>query len=366
MSSRSDALRIAILSPPWFAVPPVRYGGIEAVVSLLTEGLVANGHEVTLFAAGNSRTSAQLSFVHDEAPSGQLGMSQPELLHSLALLERADDFDVISDHSGPLGLTISGLVATPSVHTVHGAVGGEPGRLYQSITNVIGERARLVSLTLSQRAPMPALPWFANVPNAVDLSAHPCRARSGGSYLFWLGRMSPDKGAEDAIAVARSAGLPLVLAGKMSDPAEKEYFEQHVRPKLDDEIRYVGEVDGTERVRLLHGSRALLFPISWEEPFGLVMIEAMACGVPVIATRRGSVPEVIEHGRTGFIVDSLDEMVERIGDATAIDPRDCRRSVERRFAPERMVDRYVDAFRRAVNESADPAAGRLETVALSA
>ena len=344
---RAHAMRIAILSPPWFSVPPARYGGVEAMVSLLADGLADRGHEVTLFASGDSMTRATLSAVHATAPSDLLGLSDPALLHAMPLFERAAEFDVVSDHTGALGLALSALTTTPFVHTVHGSLEGPSGRLYESIVRALGGNARLTSLTMSQRRAAPTLPWFANVPNAVDLDLHSCRARAGGAYLFWIGRMSPDKGPDVAIRVARAVGLPLILAGKLSEPAERRYFERVIEPLLGDGVCFIGEVDPRERVELLHGARALLFPIAWEEPFGLVMIEAMACGVPVIATRRGSVEEVVEHGRSGLIVDSEAELVDAIGAVDALDPRECRRSVEERFSPDRMIDGYAEAFARA-------------------
>src|SRR5436190_1571252 len=217
-------MRIAVLSPVWFPVPPRGYGGIEWIVSLLADGLVDAGHEVTLFAAG------------------------------------------------------------------------DPGDVYEQVAQV-APRTRLVSISMKQRQPRPRLPWLANIPNALDFSLYPVHPHRG-DYLLFLGRMNREKGAHRAVAVATEAGLPLKLAGKMREPAEQEYFRQFIAPHLrDGEIEYLGEVTHGEKVELLRNARATLFPIDWEEPFGLVMIESMACGTPVIATRRGAVPEVIEHGR---------------------------------------------------------------------
>ena len=351
--SSDSALRIGVLAPPWFSVPPVRYGGTEAVVGLLVEGLAEAGHDVTLFATGDSRTSARLVAPFPEGRAGQLGQTQPELLHALAWVAEAGDFDVISDHSGPLGLTLSNLTPTPFLHTVHGALAGEAGELYRAACQATPDAA-LVALTHSHRRTCPELPWAATIPNAIPLASHPCRGHRGGDYLFWLGRFSPDKGPVTAIDVARAARMPLVLAGKMRDACERRYFEDEIRPRLDDRVTYAGEVDLRERVRLLHGARALVNPIAWEEPFGLAMVEAMACGVPVIAPPRGSVPEVVVHGRTGWIASTVDEMAAAVGRCDEIDPRECRIIAERRFSPQRMVRDYLRALERVIDREHAP------------
>jgi glycosyltransferase involved in cell wall biosynthesis len=347
-------VRIAILSPPWFPVPPTGYGGIEWIVSLLADGLASREHEVTLFASGDSRTKATLSAVYEHAPSELIGRSVPELRHVLAALERAGDFDVINDHTGPLGAVLGELVETPVVHTVHGPLDGEPGEVYESIGRVAPD-VGLISLSLNQRRPKPGLNWVANIPNALDLEHYPCHPHSGG-YLLFLGRMNHEKGAHRAIAVAMELGVPLKLAGKVREPREREYFAEFVEPHLGGGIEYLGEVNHGTKVELLQNARATLFPIEWEEPFGLVMIESMACGTPVVATRRGAVPEVIEDGRYGVLVDDWREIPGALEGADAIDPLECRRYVEERFAPERMVGDYERAF-----EDAIAARGRTPT-----
>ncbi len=335
-------MRIAILSPVWFPVPPTAYGGIEWVVSLLADGLADAGHDVTLFASGDSRTRARLVSVYDVAPSERIGTSLVELDHALACFERAGEFDVISDHSGPVAAALTAGVATPAVHTVHGPLDGEAAQIYERIARV-APRLRFISLSLNQRGPIPGLPWVANCPNALDLDAYPVRPHRG-EYLLFLGRMSEDKGAHRAIEVAKQAGLPLKLAGKMREPLERAYFEAMVRPNLAWGIEYLGEVSHEEKLVLLQEARATLFPIGWEEPFGLVMIESLACGTPVIATRRGAVPEVIEEGRTGIVVDDYHDMVDALEAADRLDPAVCRRSVEERFSRERMVSDYLAAY----------------------
>jgi glycosyltransferase involved in cell wall biosynthesis len=335
-------MRIAVLSPVWFPVPPSGYGGIEWIVSLLADGLADAGHDVTLFASGDSHTRAKLDAVFEHAPSERIGQTFWELQHALNCFARHKDFDVIHDHTGLMGLALGGLLATPLVHTVHGPVSGQPGDLYEQVVRM-APRARLISLSMSQRAPRPQLPWIANVPNALDLSFYPFRPERG-DYLLFLGRMSPDKGAHRAVAIALETGLPLKIAGKCAEPAEQAYFAEYVRPHLGGGREYVGEVSHGEKVELLQHARATLFPISWEEPFGLVMIESMACGTPVIATGWGAVPEVVDHGRTGIVVGEWREMEDVLEAADALDSNVLRREVEERFTPERMVADYVAAY----------------------
>ena len=346
-NGRSERLRIAVLAPPWFAVPPLRYGGTEAVVSLLVDGLVRDGHDVTLYASGDSHTPARLVSAFDDARPDDLGTTQPELLHALTCVREAGRFDIVSDHTGALGLALSNLTSTPFLNTVHGTLAGEAGELYRRVCDLT-PGAALVSLTNSHRESAADLPWAATIPNAIALDDHPCRVHSGGKYLFWLGRMSADKGPVTAIEVARAAGMPLLLAGKLRGAEEQRYFAEEVQPRLGGGIAYVGEIDPHERVRLLHGALALINPLAWDEPFGLVMVEAMACGVPVIATPRGSVLEIVIPGQTGWIAATVDEMATAVGRCREIDPSECRAIAELYYSPARMVADYVDAFHGAI------------------
>jgi glycosyltransferase involved in cell wall biosynthesis len=339
-------VKIAILAPPWFAVPPTGYGGIEWVVSLLADGLVDAGHDVTLFAAGDSHTKANLAAIFSEPPSRQIGRTFPELKHVLSCYARAGGFDVINDHSGMLGAALGATTGTPVVHTVHGPLDGEAGEIYELIAQV-APQVGLISISMNQRKPQPDLNWIANCHNALDFSVYPWKP-TRGDYLLFLGRLSPDKGAHRAIAVAMATGLPLKIAGKLQEAKEREYFHELVEPHLVDGIEYLGEVTHGEKVELLQNARATLFPIEWEEPFGLVMIESMACGTPVIATRWGAVPEVIEHGRSGIIVDRYTEMADALEAADQLDPQELRRYVEEEFSPERMVRDYLGAYEEAI------------------
>ena len=335
-------MRIAVVSPVWFPVPPTGYGGIEWIVWLLADGLADAGHEVTLFASGDSHTKATLAAVYETAPSELIGTSIVELHHALHCYEREAEFDVINDHSGLPAAALGGAVETPVLHTVHGPLDAIGGVVYEQIARV-SPRVGLISISYNQRRPKPQLPWAANVPNALDFSLYPVKPHRG-DYLLFVGRMSPDKGCHRAIDVAFSAGLPLKIAGKNREPLERQYFDEFVAPHLSDEIEYLGEVTHGEKVELLQNARATLFPIEWEEPFGLVMIESMACGTPVIATRWGAVPEVIEHCRSGIIVDDYRLMAAAIEEADRLEPLELVRYAQQHFSPERMVGDYLRAF----------------------
>ena len=301
----SDKLRIAVLSPVWFAVPPTGYGGIELIVSLLADGLVDAGHDVTLFASGDSLTKANLSYIYEEAPSELIGRTLPEMRHAFACYTRADEFDVINDHSGIPAAALGGLLETPVLHTVHGPLDTHRGaaRVRVDRQALAGREA---DLDLREPAAPDARPAVGGDDPERDrpLDLYPCKPHRG-DYLLFLGRFSPDKGAHRAIAVAMELGLPLKMAGKNREPKERQYFAEFVEPHLSSRIEYFGEVTHGEKVELLQDARATLFPIEWEEPFGLVMIESMACGTPVIATRHGAVPEVIDDGRSGIIVENI-------------------------------------------------------------
>jgi glycosyltransferase involved in cell wall biosynthesis len=343
-------MKIAVLSPVWFPVPPTGYGGIEWVVSLLADGLVDAGHEVTLFASGDSRTKAELAAVFPENQASRIGFSWVDLRHALSCYLRADEFDVVNDHSGPNAAALGGLVSTPVVHTVHGPLDEISLANYRGIAT-LSHGVGFISLSMNQRRPGPDLPWVANCPNALDLASYPFHAHRG-EYLLYLGRLSPDKGAHRAIEVAREAGLPIKLAGKKREHAEQAYFDEFVAPLLGEDAEYLGETSHVTKVSLLQNARATLFPIDWEEPFGLVMIESMACGTPVIATRWGAVPEVVEEGRGGIIVDDYRDMPAAIADADRLDSAECRASVEERFSPQHMVEAYEEAYREVVDRVA--------------
>ncbi len=336
-------MRIGLLAPPWFPVPPKGYGGIEAVVAMVADGLVSRGHDVTLYASGGSTTDARLRSHFSEAPSDRIGGTIADLEHALLALDERTTYDVHSDHSGPLGILVGQLSGVPTLHTAHGTMEDGQAALYARLA-AAAPRVQLASLTLAQRRPAPTLPWVANLPNAVDLDAHVFAEDAKRWHLAWLGRMCREKGPDRAILAARAARLPIVLAGKMREPAERAYFRDHVEPLLDDDAVYVGEVDQHGRNEVLAGALALVSPLDWEEPFGLAMVEAMASGVPVVATRRGSVPEVVDPGCTGIIVDDDEEWPDAIHQALRLDRRACRDTVVARFSSTALVRRYERAL----------------------
>ena len=337
-------MRIGMIAPPWFPLPPQRYGGIEFVVSLLTEGLVARGHDVTLFASGDSETQARLSYIFARAPFEQMeGGGHLEVMHSLDAYTREDEFDIIHDHDGlasrALGALVHRLTGKPVVATLHGPA--DP--ITQQALSSLRADLRFIAISDYQRQGFPDLDFVGTIPNAIDVEHMPFSADKD-DYLLFIGRMTPDKGAHTAIRVARVLGQRLIMAGKVNEGPEHDYFAAEVEPYLSDKVHFRGEVDHYTKVRLYERARCTLFPIQWPEPFGLVMIESLAAGTPVVAFRRGAVPEVIEHGRTGFIVDTLDEMVEAVRHVDEIDPAECRRAVEERFDLGPFVEAHERAY----------------------
>ena len=340
-------MRIAQVAPPWLAVPPKGYGGIEWVVSLLADGLAERGHDVTLFATGDSATKAKLDFVFAEAPGPRfINDLWHETLHSLHSFREPERFDLVHVHSPYGALALAASSGRPAVHTLHGSFNPEMRRLYSEV----GDRVWMVAISEAQRAHMPELRYGGVVYNGIDVPTYPYRTDKD-EYLLFLGRAAPEKGAHLAVKTARAAGMRLVCAVKVANEVEERHWEEEVLPIMPTDATVLGEVTIDEKMDLLSRARAVLFPIDWDEPFGLVMTEAMACGTPVIATPRGSVPEVIAHGETGFIVpvdsypDDAAAALKRLGE---IDPARCRERVEKLFSREAMVDGYERVFERAV------------------
>jgi glycosyltransferase involved in cell wall biosynthesis len=352
-------MRIAQLAPLTESVPPSHYGGTERVVAELTDELVRRGHEVTLFASGDSQTSADLVPVVPQALR-LAGVPNAVPYHLTALsqaLAQAADFDVIHSHLDVLALPFSSFVPTPMVHTMHGRLD------LPEIQPLLAQcrDAGLVSISDNQRRLLEHCRWLGTVYNGIDLDRYTFHPRPG-QYLDFLGRITPEKGIEEAIAVARLAGLPLKVAAKV-DPVDQEYYESQIRPLFEDPlIDYVGEVTDAEKDAFLGQARALLFPIKWPEPFGLVMAEAMATGTPVITSRFGSVPEVIADGVTGILCDSVEEMALACARIESLDRSACRRRVEACFSMPAMVDGYEAIYQRLVAPSPGEAAALGEVV----
>ncbi len=337
-------MRIAQIAPLWETVPPPAYGGIELVVSLLTEELVRRGHEVTLFASGDSVTAAQLESVHPQALRLDSQVKECGIYEMLNLSKaygRAAEFDVIHSHVGCGALSYAPLVKTPTVHTLHGIFTADNEKMF-----TYARQQPFVSISDSQREPRLGLNYVATVHNGIDASTyefHPNPDRP--PYLAFLGRMSPEKGVHLAIEIAQKSGWHLKMAGKI-DPVDQEYFDQKVKPHINgQQIEFLGEANHQQKSVLMGGAVATLFPITWREPFGLVMIESMVTGTPVIAMNLGSVPEIIAHGKSGFICSSVDECVAAIDKAVRLDRRGCHDHVLMNFTAQRMTDGYEAVYR---------------------
>jgi glycosyltransferase involved in cell wall biosynthesis len=345
-------MRIAQLAPTYERVPPTTYGGTELVVGLITEELVRRGHDVTLYASGDSETAAELRSVtpravrYGEVADGVRHAEYFQLVNAQRCFvdAAAGEFDVVHNHAGIEGLVLAATSRTPVLTTNHNPYLAQTQRVWDAYPWAHN------SLSAASAAMFPARGAVQPILHGIDVETFPFGERPGGDLLF-LGRFSPEKGALGAIEAAKRSGRRLLLAGK-ADAVDLPHFAEAIEPLIDgDQIRYVGEADATQKRQLLADARALLFPIEWDEPFGLVMIEAMACGTPVLGLRRASVPEVVEPGVTGFVVDDIDGMVRAIDHVDDIDRRACRRRAEVRFGVGRMVDDYEQAYA-AVLESA--------------
>lgn len=343
--SNTPSMKLALIAPVWFEIPPPAYGGIEWICAWLAEGLVDRGHEVTLIGAGRNRTSANFLQTYAEPPSVRLGESLPEVIHAAAADQYLQglDLDLVHDHTlcGPLQARGR---ATPTMVTAHGPVAGELGSYFRKL----GDSISLVAISHSQRAEAPDLNWCSTVHNAIPVNEYPFRADKE-DFLLFLGRMSPDKGVHLAIEAAREAGRPLVIAGKCNEPAEMAYFDSRIRPLLGSDIEWIGQADAARKKDLLSRAHCFLFPIRWAEPFGIVMVEAMACGTPVVALRGGSVNEVVAHGTTGFICDKPAELPSFIDRAGEISPSACREHAMSRFDVSKMVEGYEQAFQKTLS-----------------
>jgi glycosyltransferase involved in cell wall biosynthesis len=335
-------MRIAVVAPVWYPVPPPGYGGIELVVSLLVEGLVESGHDVTLFASGGSDTKARLVTPMDEPPDpGEMGNPWYDGFHALSSYLQIGDVDVVHDHAAIVGPVCGALLRDdpPVVHTLHGPWTEQTRRFY----SVTAHHVHLVAISDAQRADNSAVPYAGMVHNGIDLALYPYR-EDKDDFLIYIGRANPDKGPKEAITIARRAGLPLHMILKRNEPPEQEYFEREIRPLLASDIELHQTVSHELKVDLLGRARAMVFPIRWPEPFGLVMVEAMACGTPVVTTNWGAAPEVVDDGVTGYRRDGEDDLVEALSHVADLSPADCRRRVEERFSGPAMVRGYEAVY----------------------
>ncbi len=341
-----------MVAPPWIAVPPPGYGGVEAVVALLSEALVARGHDVTLFAAPGSRSTARVYPLLEDAHPAEIGSSLFESDHVASAWEQIDvaaegglPFDVMHDLSGFTALAMADRVNVPVVHTIHGAFVRETKRFYRRH----GHKAHLVAIsrTQAESAP-PGVQIDAVVPNPIKVDRWPLRTEKQ-DYLLWIGRMDPVKGADRAIEAARLADRMLVLAGPVQT-GQEEYFRKRVEPHIDGRgVKYVGEVTGVAKQELYANAAAVLMPLRWREPFGMVMVEALACGTPVIAFPEGAAAEIVIDGENGMLVANETEMAQAIEQIGSIDPERCRSSVAERYDIAITLAGYEHVYRRAID-----------------
>jgi glycosyltransferase involved in cell wall biosynthesis len=330
-------MRIAMLSPISWRTPPRHYGPWESVVSLLTEGLVKQDLDVTLFATGDSETSGTLAAVCPRPYSEDTSVDPKvaECLHISAVFERAAEFDLIHNHFDFLPLTYSGLVDTPLVTTIHGFSSPAIVPVYEKYN------ARGHYVAISEADKSPQLDYIATIHHGIDIAQFPFSA-AAGEYLLFFGRIHPHKGVYEAIQVAQRVGIKLIIAGIIQD---EDYYHSRVEPYLDgDAVEYVGAVGPARRAEVLGGALALLHLISFDEPFGLSMVESLACGTPVIAFGRGSIPEIVKHGETGYIVADVEQAAEVVAEIRTLDRSACRKDAERRFSHSRMASDYVRVY----------------------
>jgi len=355
-------MKIAQIAPLAERCPPKLYGGTERIVSYLTEELVRQGHDVTLFASGDSRTAARLVRGSDIALRLDPRVKDPIPYHIMMLDEvrrRADDFDVLHFHIDLLHFPLVRDIAERTVTTLHGRLDlPDLVPFYRAFPEF-----PLVSISDDQRRPMPPVNWVGTVHHGLPCDLLPYTAEPKGGYLAFLGRISPEKRPDRAIEIAARTGMPLKIAAKI-DKADQAYWDEVIAPMIaaHPKVKFIGEINEHQKAEFLGNARALLFPIDWPEPFGLVMIEAMACGTPVIAYRCGSVPEVIDEGVTGFIVDDIEQAAQAVGRIDELDRSTIRATFEQRFTVERMAQQYVEIYR----SLADLSAGALLRRAMGA
>jgi glycosyltransferase involved in cell wall biosynthesis len=348
-------MRIGIVAPPWVSVPPDGYGGTESVIDRLARGFVAAGHEVLLWTTGDSTCPVPKGFVLEQADGARMGAAVVELHHLIHGYEAMVEWgaDVVHDHTliGPVYARRHPHL--PIVTTNHGPFNEELTTLYRAVTDQVA----LITISHDQaaRGLRAGLPIDAVIHHGIDLDLYepgPGTGDERGEYHLFLGRMAPEKGARRAVLAAREAGVRLLLAAKMQEPLELEFFAEQVQPLLDDRVEYVGEVGIERKLALLRGARSLVNPIRWPEPFGLVMIEALACGTPVLAFREGAAPEIVDHGTTGFLCDDHHDMTRRLSEVGALDRGACREAAEQRFSIARMVADHLALFDRVIEERA--------------
>jgi glycosyltransferase involved in cell wall biosynthesis len=343
-----EPLRIALVAPPWIPVPPDGYGGTEAVIDRLARGLRAAGHEVVLAAHPDSTCPVQVIGTQALPEGTPIGVAAFELRHAVEAYDCVDRLspDIIHDHTLAGPLLCRGRGHAPVVTTNHGPFDEHTISLYRAI----GSAAPVIAISHSQAAMATGVRLAGVVHHGLDVEEIPV-GEGRGDYFLCLGRMTPAKGIHTAIDVARRAGVRLLIAAKMREDAEREYFYSAVEPLLGADVEFVGEVGPQDKYRLLGGARALVNPIQWPEPFGMVMLEALACGTPVVSFAQGAAPEIVDDGVTGFLRHTPDEMVAALGRVDEIDRAACRQRAQEQFSTERMVDCHVEVYRRVLAQA---------------
>jgi glycosyltransferase involved in cell wall biosynthesis len=346
-------MRIAEVAPPWLAVPPKGYGGIEWVVALVADGLAERGHDVTLFATGDSITKARLEYAFDVAPGPRfINEIWHDTMHTVHAFRDPDAFDVYHVHTPWSSLLVPAALGVPTVHTLHGSFTPEMRRLYSAF----GDRVWFAAVSEAQRAQMPELNYAGVVHNGVDPALYPF-VEDKKDFVLFIGRAVPEKGVLQAVEAAAVAGERLVLAVKVVHDSEVEYWNHEVLPAIPPDATVLGEIGFQEKLDLLSRAKAVLFPIDWDEPFGMVLVEAMACGTPVLATPRGAVSEIVVDGQTGFVL-PVEGFPERAAEALKrlqeLDPKASRRRVEERFSKRAMVGGYERVFEHVVASALPP------------
>jgi glycosyltransferase involved in cell wall biosynthesis len=333
-------VKVGLIAPPWLPVPPPMYGGTESVIDGLARGLTEAGHEVLLVTTGDSTCPVPRSWVIEHADHGELDLIAPALRHACHAYQAVRGCDVVHDHTfiGPL---LAGSSPAPVLATNHGPFTSDARQMLRAVSDHVG----VIAISHHQASTAEGIPIAAVIHHGLALDTFPFGAGDGGYFAF-LGRMTPEKGAKQAAMAARACGARLLIAAKMREHSERVYFRGQVEPLLDNRIRYIGEIDGRSKRDFLGGATALLNPIRWPEPFGLVMIEALACGTPVLTFAEGAAPEIVEDAVTGYVCADVDDMVDTMRAVGKLSRRRCRKAAEDRFSTERMVAEHLDIYRR--------------------
>jgi glycosyltransferase involved in cell wall biosynthesis len=349
-------MRIAIVVPPWIKIPPEKYGGIEVLISFLSDGLADKGHEVTLFTISTSETKArkfaifdyEMKSYLDKPPSSFLNVALTHTVCSYLEIAR-EGYDIVHDHTWKEGLACGVFFGTPVIHTIHSPIDEENKSFYALFKDCPG--IYFVTISDFQQTCLPGLNYVSTVYNGIDLPKYPYRDQKD-DYYFWIGRFNEEKAPHLACEVSRELGKKLILAGKVNEKAERDYFASYITPYLGPDVEYIGEVGqwSDDKMDLLSHGKAYLYPIQWDEPFGITMIEAMACGTPVVTFKRGSTSEVIAHGTTGYVVESMQEFVDALQKVDQIDPKECRKRVENMFTAEIMVENYERMYMKVLED----------------